>query len=563
MKLGIRSKPAPALPPNWRGARPSVLAFVASFAALIVSAEVRINVYDEGFVLFDAWRILNGDVPYRDFWTQHAPGQFYLLAALFKIFGPSVVVERLLDTVIKAAILTTCFVIIDTWASRRFAVMGWCLCAVWLMYLPFRGFPLFPAILFCLLSVHFMGSFLISACRHRLFFAGLCGGATALFRHDVGLYICLTSALFLSGYLLNRKRIDLRHAAISLLRLLTIFAGGVAVVTLPPVLLLLTSVPVKDWWFSLFFVPGQIYPATRALPFPDLIPALLALLQSGNADGLIELSVYSPLIITTVCTVILVLQLRKQNTGVAGGRHAMRRSFCALLALASASLYAKGIVRTSPIHVIQSIIFSIVLLQICASAVCTGATGYKVAIAACFACILAPSIPVLLRALDSSRTNVIAGTHLFNPAFCTSEFDGDNCFSVSRDFSHARQYIASNSAPQDTIFVGAGRHDKIFANDVSFYFLTRRMSATKWHQLHPGVQTRRDIQTEMISEMTLRRPLYVVLDTEWDNAREPNLSAQSSGNTFLDQYIETHYTEAASFGTYHIYGLRTDLGKTN
>lgn len=560
MNLGIQPKPATISHSNWKNITLLILAFFASFAALIVSAEVRINVYDEGFVLFDAWRILNGDVPYRDFWTQHAPGQFYLLAALFKIFGPSVVIERLLDTVTKAAILTTCFAIIGSWASLRFAIVGWFICAIWLMYLPFHGFPLFPAILLCLLSVHFIGSFLKSARRAHVFFAGLCGGATALFRHDVGLYICLTNALFLSGHLFIRRRSDLRRAAMSLLPLLGIFAAGVAIVALPPIALLLTSVPINDWWFSLFIVPARIYPPMRTLPFPDLASALLTLLRSGNADGLVDLSVYSPLVITTVCTVILVLDPRNQNTAETGDRREIH-SFCALLAVASALLYVKGIVRTSPIHLIQSILFSIVLLQISASAVWTKTTGYRLAIAACLACIVAPSIPALLRTMVTSRNNMVAGSHLFNPAFCRSEFNATNCFRVSRDFSNTRQYILANTSSRDTIFVGTGRHDKIFVNDVAFYFLTRRMSATKWHQFHPGIQTRRDIQTEMILEMESRRPSYVVLDTQWDDVSEPNLSAQSSGNTSLDQYIQNHYTEVASFGTFHIYKLRPELRK--
>jgi hypothetical protein len=556
--MGVQPTPAATSHSNGKNATFCILAFIASFAALIVSTEAQISVYDEGFVLFDAWRILNGDVPYRDFWTQHAPGQFYLLAVLFEIFGPSVIIERLLDTVTKAAILTTCFAIIGNWASRRFAVVGWFLCAIWLLYLPFRGFPLFPAILFCLLSVHFIGAFLKSGRRDRVFFAGLCGGATALFRHDVGLYICLTNALFLSGHLFIHGRSDLRRAAMSLLPLLAIFATGVAIVTLPPIVLLLTKVPVNDWWFSLFIVPAQIYPPMRTLPFPDLVAAILALLQFGNADAVVELSVYSPLITTTVCAVILVLQLRKQNMAENGDRHAIQLSFCALLTLASALLYVKGIVRTSPLHLIQSILFSTVLLQIFASAVWTKTTGYRLAIAACFACTLAPSIPALLGALDTSRDNMVAGTHLFNPTFCTSEIDETKCFGVSRDFSNARQYILANTSSQDTIFVGTGRHDKIFVNDVLFYFLTRRMSATKWHQFHPGIQTRRDIQTEIISEMESRRPSYVVLNTAWDDVLEPNLSAQSSGNTSLDQYIQSHYTEATSFGTYHIYKPRPE-----
>src|SRR5215469_3955467 len=47
---------------------------------------------DEGIVLQGATRILDGQVPYRDFFSFYTPGSFYLVAALFRVFGNSFVV---------------------------------------------------------------------------------------------------------------------------------------------------------------------------------------------------------------------------------------------------------------------------------------------------------------------------------------------------------------------------------------------------------------------------------------------------------------------------------------
>jgi dolichyl-phosphate-mannose-protein mannosyltransferase len=49
---------------------------------------------DEGIVLQGAHRILDGQLPYRDFFSFYTPGSFYLVAALFKIFGDSFAVAR-------------------------------------------------------------------------------------------------------------------------------------------------------------------------------------------------------------------------------------------------------------------------------------------------------------------------------------------------------------------------------------------------------------------------------------------------------------------------------------
>ncbi len=53
-----------------------------------------LNLLDEGFVLHVAERVLQGQVPYRDFFTQLTPGAFLALAAVFAVTGPSVIVGR-------------------------------------------------------------------------------------------------------------------------------------------------------------------------------------------------------------------------------------------------------------------------------------------------------------------------------------------------------------------------------------------------------------------------------------------------------------------------------------
>ena len=62
----------------------------------------------------------------------------------------------------------------------------------------------------------------------------------------------------------------------------------------------------------------------------------------------------------------------------------------------------------------------------------------------------------------------------------------------------------------------------------------------------------------MIGELQTRRPRYVVLSSEWDNAEEPNESARSSGVTVLDQYIRTNYRAVATFGPISILERRPD-----
>ncbi len=67
---------------------------VAAFLHLMRVYNRGFNLLDEGFVLHVAERVLRGQVPYRDFFTQLTPGAFLTLAAVFKLFGPSVIAGR-------------------------------------------------------------------------------------------------------------------------------------------------------------------------------------------------------------------------------------------------------------------------------------------------------------------------------------------------------------------------------------------------------------------------------------------------------------------------------------
>lgn len=56
--------------------------------------------YDEGYYFHIADRIIQGQLPYRDFFLQFTPGYFYILAGALKIFGEQILVGRILTLII-------------------------------------------------------------------------------------------------------------------------------------------------------------------------------------------------------------------------------------------------------------------------------------------------------------------------------------------------------------------------------------------------------------------------------------------------------------------------------
>jgi hypothetical protein len=111
-----------------------------------VTATRGIYLYDYSIVFDGAWRVLQGQIPYRDFAMSHAPLAYFLLAAAFKWFGVS------FGTFIGfASVLNGIGVLASIRIARRLApgtefLVG-IVTAVW--YLPIMGFPQIEHVAFC------------------------------------------------------------------------------------------------------------------------------------------------------------------------------------------------------------------------------------------------------------------------------------------------------------------------------------------------------------------------------------------------------------------------------
>ena len=136
--------------------RLTFLLLVVAFAVLLLAMDRNLGIYDEGLILVGAMRVANGDIPHHDFFALYGPAQFYVLAGLFKLFSASVFVERLWDTLIRALAATMVFLIVEKGRTRHEAYFAYGASLIWLSFFAFYSFPVFPALLFALLSAFFL-----------------------------------------------------------------------------------------------------------------------------------------------------------------------------------------------------------------------------------------------------------------------------------------------------------------------------------------------------------------------------------------------------------------------
>ena len=127
---------------------------------------------------------------------------------------------------------------------------------------------------------------------------------------------------------------------------------------------------------------------------------------------------------------------------------------------------------------------------------------------------------------------------------------------VALDQEAAVQYVLEHVPPDQAIFVGNVHHDRIFLNDIVFYFLAERRSATQYHHLHPGLATTEPVQRDIINSLEAGPVDLVVLYSGAEGVNEPNLSSVSSGVHILDQFIRANYVPTVTFGQYQIYERR-------
>jgi hypothetical protein len=174
------------------------LCVLVVFGAYAWLARFGIDLVDEGYFMDLAGRVMHGQLPYRDFDTYYTPGLFYLDAAVFGLFGVSVIPARL----VMIGIRVGCEVLLYRLGRRVmppvFAALPPLVLAA--MDLSSESHPGWPALLGTLLMVDALAACTTS--RARLVLAGVAAGLAFAFKQNVGAFALLGGI----GYLVLQPR---------------------------------------------------------------------------------------------------------------------------------------------------------------------------------------------------------------------------------------------------------------------------------------------------------------------------------------------------------------------
>jgi hypothetical protein len=526
-----------------------------SFLYYLAGMYQGLEVYDEGFSVYGAERLLNGEIPYRDFLALHSPGIYYLQAGLFKLFGSSIIVERVLSSIFLSGLPIFAFLIASHFVSRAYALVAWFLCLVENIYWDFAC-PGVPALFFSLLSVLFLLKFMTNPSKkyRLLFFSGLSTGAAVLFRYDFGGYTFLAATMIIIPFTfryLAMNRNDALSCASSASGYFLSYFLGLMVVVLPVIIFLAHAVPATDLNFAFVFFPLEVYSRVRSLPFPLLPSFSTGAFSPYLSFVMFGLSVHHSLLYYFAVSALIIAMVVLAHEFRKAPDWSERIRYCSILVILLLGLLFLNVarIRSDRVHILPSFTYAAILSSFLLSQILSKVNSRCIHVPIIIVVVAVAVEPTVKRIITIRESLLLSRAHSFTLPRARGVYCGN------RTYENAVKYIRQKVPRDERIFVGNSRHDRLFMNDMAFYFLADRHSATKYHDLHPGIATTMDIQKRIISDIDAHGVEYIVL-REWDLPDEPNESAISSGVTALDDFIREKFVPDQVFGAYSIWKRR-------
>jgi len=475
----------------------AVLLFV--LGALLSGLSIRwgINPHDEGLMLQAGERIADGQLPYRDFYANYGPGQYFLIGGLDWLFGPSLLTWRIVRVLLDAGVAVLAYALVRRDAPEPLALGAWLAVAAAMAY------PSIPHPNPMALALAF-GGLLLAERRPAL--AGALAGLAIVFRLDLG--VAALAGVVLLAWSEQRSAAAARAALTGV---------AVALVLMAPVVI---AAPGDFWDQTIGFALDE--QGLQRLPLP------------GTWDGGFEpnkiLEHYYPYVLLAGAALWLAAAVR--------GRLPVRLWAAAPLAAAGV-LYL--LARADVYHLVPLAAVLPVLLATAAAR--ERSTAWVVAL------VLTLGL-IAVQGLDLKRIQV-----LDPPPLATIDIDvadgAEAPPAEARALAELSRYVRLRVPAGDPVFVANPRFDLVNVGNPLVYVLVGRPNPTRYDVMQPGVVTTAPVQREIVGDLERSRPRLVIrwLSPVADH-REDNGAGRSSGVRVLDRYLAREYEPARRFGDY-------------
>lgn len=472
---------------------------------------------DDGNYSFSAWRVLNGEIPYRDFMIIYGPAQVYVVAFFYRWFGLYLMTERIWSCVMVSVLSAVLFLTLRRASSGLGALLGWVFFVLWLGHIGHWEGALPATLCFATLGVYCATGPSKDTLSRRLFAGGCLTALAGLFRQDVGVYLFLT---IIVTRLFKRQRCGA-------------FIVGIAAICVPAAIYFFVYAGPQKLWEYLVYYPVCVYGHYSKLNYP-VFPLTLPVCWDA-------IYYFSPLFIVAGFGLTLIRRLRGDA------------ALYSLLGIFNLNGLCR---RPDPIHVTASFLCALVI-SVCLWHQTSVKFEFFRRWQALFIAVLlfifaAPAVQYHARLIDAAQHGRF---HFeFEQARGVKPLpQSQQELERWKNYEKAIQYVRGHTGAQDKIFVSSIRHDRFCFGDPTFYFLSGRASATSYFSPYPGWTTREKIQAKMILELEASRPRVAVLREYLAGCcDEPNDTSLANGSVILDTYLKGHYHEAAVFGGDHI-----------
>jgi hypothetical protein len=497
--------------------------FLISSAFHIKIININFNPYDEAVILIGAERILHGEIPYRDFFSQYTPGQYYILALIFKIFGISVLVERIYDIALKSLLSISIFLIINLLSSYRYALIGWAFSLIWGGHINFPAYPVYPAILFINMCIY---SILLYLRQKRIFYIHLSAifiVFSGLFRHDMGgmAFIMITLILFIIRYTDERPSYTfLIHFVITTL-----------IVTLPFIIYFALKSDIKAIVDHLIIFPLSNFQKFQSIHYPRYL-------------SFHTLPFFAfPIILFTGFIIAIVLMRKKEFNITTQG--------ILLISLVGGTFMIQAIGRSDIVHLLPVGLMSVMLAPILLFVIRPKLGIHRetplIILFIAFFCIILYR-PLKMRIASFPYQYIIKEV---NPDIPRARYTKLRDNEIKKVIS----FIKQNTTRNEFIYSGLKDHDDLRFNNALIYFLSERKIATRYHEMNPGFTTMPEVQKEIMNELKYKDVKLIVLIPGLWNA--PDIDRYKKDYNVLDNYIANNFKLTKMFGKYEIWMKNT------